>query len=395
MADTEMKIQRLIVARDVDGLLMALRGKGSQMRKEAAFGLVELDDRQAVAPLINALQADNTDVRRWSAWALGRLGDDEAIDPLIEAMGDNNWRVRRNVVNALESLRDPGTVKPLIGALHDLDEGVRMLAATALGRLADQRAVKPLIEAARDREPEVRTAAIEALERLGVTSHEEAGPEHEDTPGISGPHERTEANRVAGRDPGPGREMKVHDDIEEGVENDVIQEGELLDDAQAKSKGYQGAREDLEQSQLPSLQHLLEALNHLEPEVREKAAIDLGQTGEEAAIEPLIAALGDRVQSVSDAATRALMVMGEEVVEPLLSVLEMSNNRVVRLQAVKALEVAGWHMTIAGDVDPGITKRRQGLIRQIEDELVDAIRDEYQDVRKEAAEALRKLRSNR
>ncbi len=372
MADTESEIAAMVVAGDWESLVKALRGKESKIRKEAAFGLAQLGDTRAVEGLVKALGDDRTDTRRWSAWALGRLGSVRAFEALVGALDDGNWRVRRNVVNALEQLGDPRAVDPLITVLEDQDEGVRMLAASALGDLGDRRAVLALKDATYDKEPEVRTAASEALEELG-----EGEPEPSEPPDL--PHGSQE----------PLVELRMEDvpDEVEFIEYHAELPQELASEEAALAASL-AATDNGSDEWVP---HIVDKLNHIEPAVRESAAWTLGRMRAEEAIAPLIAALGDRSENVRHAATQALEVIGQEAVEPLISALNMSNNRTIRLHSIEALDRLGCALAEASKAQPTIEWRRQ-LCEQIEDELVDSMHDEYQDVRKAAADALHKLR---
>jgi len=67
---------------------------------------------------------------------------------------------------------------------------------------------------------------------------------------------------------------------------------------------------------------LTEALQSSDPAVRRTAALGLGALGEWRAVDPLIRALGDPVQTVREGAANALVMVGTPAVEPLTDLLD-------------------------------------------------------------------------
>jgi hypothetical protein len=106
-------------------------------------------------------------IRRNAAYALGRVGDRDAVEPLIAALVDPEIGVRREVARALGRIGDRDAVEPLIAALEDSDLDVRLEASYALGRIGDQRAVEPLISFLRDGCPESTLSSAKALTWIG------------------------------------------------------------------------------------------------------------------------------------------------------------------------------------------------------------------------------------
>ncbi len=95
------------------------------------------------------------------------MGDPRAIEPAISALSAGDAEVRVIAVRALGWLRDPRTVVPLIACRQDEDRMVRGPAAHALQRQGDLRAVEPLIAALKDEDGWVRSRAASALGTLG------------------------------------------------------------------------------------------------------------------------------------------------------------------------------------------------------------------------------------
>ena len=155
-------------ARAVMPLIAALQDPDdSHLRVNAAKALGKIGDARAVMPLIAALQDPHDGVRSVAAETLGRMPDTRAVMPLIAMLQDAEDReLRKNAAFALREIADARAVKPLIAALQDPHDGVRSMAAEALGRIGDRQAISPLIHAMQDTDGTVRYNAIDALQEL-------------------------------------------------------------------------------------------------------------------------------------------------------------------------------------------------------------------------------------
>jgi HEAT repeat protein len=229
-----------------DGLIPILRHRNRDLRKMAAKALGELKDCQAVNPLLDALKDTDEDVRLSAATSLMVLGDHRGAEFLLAAVANkssfrktmsylsqyrftdpdfirlpsgiktkllivqlenSNESIRRDASNALDGilpneeisrlahagqikakveellressreyamkdlidLKDAAAVEPLIGILEDtsINRWPRSRAATILGELGDLRALEPLVFAHKNDDwGDVRTAATAALSKL-------------------------------------------------------------------------------------------------------------------------------------------------------------------------------------------------------------------------------------
>lgn len=75
------------------------------VRHECAFGLIELEDEQAIPYLSKALNDSSPLVRHEAAEALGSSGNKEAIPILEKFEEDENQDVRETIKLALKVLR--------------------------------------------------------------------------------------------------------------------------------------------------------------------------------------------------------------------------------------------------------------------------------------------------
>ena len=183
-------VEKLKAKRDIKGLLKALDyEKSASLRRAAADALGELQDTQAVEPLLAAMDDSEVEVRQAAIKALGRIGDLRAVVPLLGALESKVMPLRSAAADALESIGGdpavqarcaivkqdwprvesfgPQAVEPLIAALRDGEADTRRMAVEILGRVGDRKAVEPLCATLRDSHWAVRQAAVRALAALG------------------------------------------------------------------------------------------------------------------------------------------------------------------------------------------------------------------------------------
>jgi len=150
-----------------DPLTKALAGPAWIARKNAAWALGAMGNRNAVPLLSRTLRDDEAGVRKRSAWALGALDGSEAVPALVDALKDVDAGVREQAAWALGAIGDRRGVDGLIGALDDSVAAVRHQAAWALGAIGDRKAVNPLTKALKDSDARVRKQAAWALGAIG------------------------------------------------------------------------------------------------------------------------------------------------------------------------------------------------------------------------------------
>jgi HEAT repeat protein len=356
-------------------VLAALKDPIASVRAEAAEALPAFSNSlRALHPLLKALRDPDPGVRRQAASSLLFIDDPRAIAPLAEALADGDAAVRATAADSLFSLlqsySDPGllepelrarTVEALLVALRDNKAEVRRAAATTLGAVPDPKALPPLLAAMQDQDSSVRSEATLSIDRL---RDRRALP----------------ALFVALKD--QNNEVRWH--------------------AALGLYGLHRAGVSL------PVDTFLEALEDPEPEVREWAAIILGEIGGKRAVEPLILHLAlfgsqSRVSPGSDqslaCAALALGRIGDRrATAPLLPLLANEDPDVRR--------DAGWALGLLGD-----PKAKEPLLaalngpdprthlpaalalafmgdRRGTDRLVDALQSASEEERAQAAQAL-------
>ena len=310
----------------------------------------------AVGLLIEALKDKDEDVRKHAATALGEIGDERALQQLIQAL-NNEWGVQSEVAKALGKIGEPA-VEPLIQALEDRDENLRSGAAMALGNIGDARASAPLIEALKDENRDVRREAAFALG--------EVGDERAVEPLIQA--------------------LKYED--------------KWIRKAAAMSLGQVGDARAVEP--------LIQALKYGDTDVRSGAEIGLGKLGE-LAVEPLVHVMNDKHQDM-DARWKAAMALGEigdeRALEPLTRVMmDDHENIYFREGALECLGRLGKPaveiliQTLKAEDAPFQIKAAHALgdigdARAVEP-LTKALESEKRFVREAAKEALEKIKAKK
>ena len=299
----------------VEPFILALKEDAKDVRQVAAEALVKIGT-PAVEPLINLLHANDMNLSKKAAEALGQIG----WNPGKDENGARYWITQdrwdkcieigtpavEQLIRALpqpaaaEALGRIGTpaVEPLFAALEHGDPSVRQAAVKVLGKIGDPRALKPLISVLGDEH--VRAGTVKALDRLGWCPGEDENG----------------ARYWIG---------KQRWDI-------CIKIGR------------------------PAVEPLLAAIKASDQHVRRAAIEALGKIGDGRAVEPLISALMDH--DVCQAATEALVKIGNPAVEPLIPALKHTSTEVAKA-AAEVLERLGWH---PGEDEDGarywITKNR-------------------------------------
>ena len=188
--------------------------------------------------------------QRLKTWIEGKGGS------LIEGLKDKNPQVRRAAAQKFARLRDEKAIEPLIAVLSDADSEVRFAAANALGNMKASQAVEPLIATLKDQDYSTRTRAATALASIG--DHRAVQPLIDMLK--SGTFGRGTAAYALG----------------------------LLKDKQA-------------------VEPIIESLKIEDWDVRQSGAFALGELGDSRAVEPLIQIIDYRINSVPEAAAKALV----------------------------------------------------------------------------------------
>ncbi|MDP8256499.1 MAG: HEAT repeat domain-containing protein [Candidatus Alcyoniella australis] len=336
-------IEKLAAARNLRGLVRALKRREHKLRAAAAKALGELEDPRAEQALLAALGDEHTQVVAAAASALGKIHATAAVEPLIALISsETEPQTLEAAARALARLGDERAVDALSGLLgSDLPSLNKAAedALLALGRgigaehwierrnfercveLGEQ-AVQPLIVALQS-EP-LRSGAGAALVRIGEPALEPL------LALLDQPH-CAEILRRMGAKAVEGLISALHDQrlrphavvllAQLGDQRAAGPLLELLDDpATATAEVYQ-ALALLRHG--PAAGHFVKALHGDDPAIALWAARALGELGDPSAIGPLIEALQGDDRELHAEAARSLGRLGDQrAVESLIRALQ-------------------------------------------------------------------------
>jgi HEAT repeat protein len=158
----------------VEPLLGALASGPMPVQMRAAAALGAIKDRRAAPGLLVALANDDLDgsaVRSMAARALGEMEEPNAVDPLVRILEneEEEFELREDAANTLGKIGDLRAVDALLRIVSSQEEysGVQSAAAEALGKIGDPRAVDALLPLLRHDAPWVRRSVAAALGDLG------------------------------------------------------------------------------------------------------------------------------------------------------------------------------------------------------------------------------------
>jgi len=130
--------------------------------KLALRTLAQIEDRDAVAPIIEILQeSKDLEIQIAAIEALGELGSPEAVWVLSDMFVAPRWELRAKAATALGSIGDTTATPLLVSGLHDTEWWVRRNAAAAIAKMPA--GIAELYEALNDEDPFAADAAAEAL----------------------------------------------------------------------------------------------------------------------------------------------------------------------------------------------------------------------------------------
>ena len=289
------------------------------------------------------------------------------VKGLIKALQDSFFVGRDNAADALGELGNHEAVMPLISALKDRQRMVRSSSARALGKIGDKRAIEPLIESYQDEDSYVRVMAAEALTKIprGITAFRQSNKSIKpliDSLRDERSYKRAMASRALGLIGDPGAVdglIEALGDSDEYVRREAIEALGKIGNERA-------------------VDGLIKALGDRDEYVCKKAIEALVKIGNERAVDGLIKALNDGDKDVREKAIEALGKIGDSrAVKGLIKALNDEDSEVRRI-AVKALIEIG---------DPGAVGALERAIEDFGEEWGDEIREE-------AEEALKKIKSS-
>jgi HEAT repeat protein len=312
---------------EVAALLPRLADPDPAVRRIAVIALADLEDPDALAPIVDRLRHDaSADVRAEAATVLAAWEEGPIVDALCDALLDDDPAVREAAALSLSAVKDASSA-PVLCARVEQPESFFVQASVlrALRELRYAEAFAPALCALDHGEASVRIEAIGVLGWL------------KDTRAIA-----------------PLARIATHDPIA---------------DLRRVAVGALGFAPPADPATSEALLH---ALHDSAWQVREEAATTLGKLRAASARDALIAALDDAYWQVRLRATRALGQLGDRTAAaPLAGLLAHAISN-LRKEAALALGELREPSTVAalqaalGDGDPEVRKAVRIALRQIE-----------------------------
>jgi len=269
---------------------------------------------------------DDWQVRRRAALALGRHPEEGVLEALETALTDRDPDVRHAAVLSLGALGDERAIELLClpRVLEDSVPEIRWAAVTALGELGSLKIANALSRSLEDREWVVRNQAL-----LVISEFIRRIPEAIDGEQIGSlirllpiPDEEVRGLVVGAL---ARRSTRGLDEMVEALKS-------------ASRVVRAGVAEALGLSHDPrAVCPLIEATQDPIAAVRREAARGLGLLEDERAVEPLIQLLGDSDRQVTVTGVEALIAIGERAVVSLCSALDHVATKVHRRYIIRAL----------------------------------------------------------
>lgn len=331
----------------VDALILLAGDAEQDVRSAAAAALGRIGDARAVDPLIRLFSDGYPGVRNAAAVAVAAFGPD-VLEPLEAALDDPAPVVRLTAARAIGIVGNPRSIPLLVGHLEDPAREVGVVAARTLGGFGDP-AVEPLSRVLREGGKEGRLAAIDALVMIGSGKADEAlgyALRDEDRE-VREKAATTLMRRRAANMWQSTFGTRVREREVAAKESDAGQSGRREIDtliAALKNPSLEvqaSAATRLIGIGRPAAEGLLMALKDADPEMQRSAAGVLGEM-REAAVAPLMDALNDTDRFVRLVAARNLGNIGDErAIEALSESLCREPDCEVRAAVAEALGYMG------------------------------------------------------
>lgn len=359
----------------VEPLIRTLNDPDSaiQMGAARALGMI---GAPAVTRLIRELEIEQDGRQRKAVEALKLIGE-PAVVPLIDALQDREWHVRLGAARALVGIGD-AAVEQLVLALRNSPPVVRMGAAATLGKIGTPAAIAPLTDALLHDDPRVGRVAVQALGRMGEAAV---------TPLLRVLREGNDAARrgavaalvlIGGPAAGllPGALADEDFRVRAGVADALDRLGWSPEPGEETVR-YLIAKErwsDLVRMGPAVIEPLVAALNDRDDSIRRRAARVLGETRDSRAIPALMFLLRDDYYSIRREAAAALAVAGAAAVEPVISALADPDGD-VRKRAADVLAGIGDARAIApllcaaNDEDWYVRKAAEDAVQRVRERI--------------------------
>lgn len=325
-----------------------------------------------ISKLIHALDSEKGTNRNLAAEALGTFTDESAVEALLFSLSDAEKTFRITIIGALGEIGNNRALEPLIGFLGDDDIDIRLRAVESLGRIGDENASDALVKLLRDENERVQLASAHALDSLRWrVSQDENGALYCI---IKGEFEKCAS---LGAD----------------AVNPLIQV--LLNE---NRKRYEDAAKALGDIGGPAVNQLTDALRSESGFVSGAAKTALIHMGGPA-VDTLVDIAGDDGDIARQLAIEILGEIGDQRAVGPLEKLIQTKDDTIRFWVSESLNKLGWKPKDSKNIQYYIEKRKFDKCVEFGavavEPLIQCLKEEDTDVRRQAAEALGKMNDSR
>lgn len=152
---------------NLEKVVSDLDAEDRKMRIVAAEQLGNIQDKNAIIPLIKSLKDIDPDVRLAASDSLFKLGP-ITVDYLIQALDEDDTNVQLRVIELLGEMEDQRAINPLINFLDEKNNiFIRIATIKSLGRFDNEKVIDSLLFVLTDKSYMVRIVVVEVLGEVG------------------------------------------------------------------------------------------------------------------------------------------------------------------------------------------------------------------------------------
>jgi HEAT repeat protein len=136
-----IQIENMKLDKNLNGLVLALKDEDKYIRKEAAFALGEVGNRDCTKYILESLNDESAPVRAVAVISIAKIGKStnaEIKENILKLLNDKDWSVRCAALKSLEIITGDEYLDKITTALLDEDPHVQDMAFKILEKIKDR-----------------------------------------------------------------------------------------------------------------------------------------------------------------------------------------------------------------------------------------------------------------